>query len=81
MKVKCKSSNRFLIKNEWYQVISSSDVEENITKKETIHYQLINHTDKKWNSSWFHETNFYTLQEIRDIKINQILTEKNFSNP
>jgi hypothetical protein len=81
MKVKAKQSNRFLIKDEWYVVISNSDIDENITKKETIYYQLYNHTNKKWNSSWFHETNFYTLQELRDIKINQILTEKNFQPP
>jgi len=49
MRVKCKQSNRFLIKDEWYQVISSSDIDENITKKETIYYQLYNHTNKKWN--------------------------------
>ena len=78
MKVKCKQSNRFLIKDEWYQVISSEIRYENITKKETIYYQLYNHTNKKWNSNWFHETNFYTPQELRDIKINQILTEKIF---
>lgn len=78
MKVKCKQSNRFLIKDEWYDVISTNF---NTSDWVGIMYQLINHTNKKWNSSWFHETNFYTPQELRDIKINQILTEKNFSNP
>ena len=77
MKVKCKSSNRFLIKDEWYKVVNKSI----IRHSKTGSYELLNHTDKKWNTSWYHETNFYSLDEIRDMKLNQILTEKNFSNP
>ena len=80
--VKCKSSNRFLIKDEWYEVISitnfallnTNDVDNGLT----IHYELVNHTHKIWNTSWYHETNFYTLDEIRDMKLNQILQKENF---
>ena len=76
MKVLCKSSNKFLIKDEWYQVQSTHNLSPdgycqiNYT---TLHYQLINHTDKKWNTNWYHESNFYTIQELREIKLEQIL--------
>ena len=72
--VKCKSSNRFLIKDEWYQVINKSD----IRHSKTGSYELVNHTHKRWNTNWYHETNFYTLDEIRDMKLNQILQKENF---
>ena len=72
--VKCKSTNRFLIKDEWYEVISTNDVDNGLT----IHYELVNHTHKIWNTSWYHETNFYTLDEIRDMNLNQILQKENF---
>jgi len=86
--VKCKSSNRFLIKDEWYEVISTNDVDNgSFTNYQllkgskpgrTIHYELVNHTDKRWNTSWYHESNFYSLDEIRDMKLNQILQKENF---
>ena len=66
--VKCKSSNRFLIKDEWYEVANVDEVS----------YEIINHTHKRWNTSWYHETNFYSLDEIRDMKLNQILQKENF---
>lgn len=75
MKVKCKQSNRFLIKDEWYDVISTNF---NTSDWVGIMYQLINHTHKKWNTSWYHESNFYSLDEIRDMKLNQILQKENF---
>lgn len=75
--VKCKSSNRFLIKDEWYEVTNKSD----IRHSKTGSYDLINHTNKRWSTSWYHENNFYTLDEIksqnRDIKLNQILLKDN----
>jgi len=87
MKVKAKESNRFFIKDEWYDVINIKDVDnsgyphclpwEKTTPVPSIRYQLKNHTSKDWTgtspSSWFHESNFYTIQEIRDNKINQII--------
>ena len=69
--VKCKSTNRFLIKDEWYEVQSTSGF---VFKS----FQLINHTHKRWNTNWYHETNFYTLEEVRDMKLNQILKKENF---
>ena len=91
--VKCKSSNHFLIKDEWYEVISINYYDEekldqslqgfkfleaSVGKGRTIHYKLVNHTDKRWITSWYHETNFYSLDEIRDMKLNQILQKENF---
>ena len=83
MKVKCKSSNRFLIKDEWYQVNNINDVDngnythpeefKNSTPGKSIHYELINHTHKKWNTCWYHESNFYTIDEIRNDKLNELL--------
>ena len=72
--VKCKSSNRFLIKDEWYEVTNVST----IPRSKKVSYELINHTHKRWNTSWYHETNFYSLDEIRDMKLNQILQKENF---
>ena len=72
--VKCKSTNRFLIKDEWYEVTNVST----ITHSKKVSYELVNHTHKRWNTSWYHETNFYTLDEIRDMKLNQILQKENF---
>ena len=63
MKVLCVRSSRFLIKGEWYKVILSSQSS----------FQLENHTDIKWNSSWYHKINFATVQELREYKLNQIL--------
>lgn len=84
--VKAKQSNRFLIKDEWYEVISTNDVDnggyyqllKGSTPGRTIHYELVNHTHKRWNTSWYHETNFYTLDEVRDMKLDEILQKENF---
>ena len=76
MKVKCKAGNRFLIKNEWYQVVHLSDgagISENLNAHRADHYELINHTDRKWHNNWYSSVNFFTLYEIRDIKLDLIL--------
>lgn len=92
MKVKAKNSNRFLTKDEWYEVLCIRTTEEfndnsRLAEFEceatpiSIRYELVNHTSKRWATSWYHETNFYTVQEIRDNKIDQIIQnqpEKNF---
>ena len=65
MKVKCKSSNKFLIKDEWYKVRHDDSGKH-------IMYCLINHTDRKWNTTWYNSINFYTLQELRDLKLNEL---------
>ena len=62
MKVLCVRGSKFLIKGEWYKVILSSQS-----------FQLENHTDIKWNSSWYHKVNFATVQELREYKLNQLL--------
>ena len=72
--VKCKSSNRFLIKDEWYEVTNV----DTIPHSKKVSYELINHTHKRWNTSWYYEANFYTLEELRDMKLNQILQKENF---
>lgn len=74
MRVKSKHSNKFLIKNEWYQVemfliknewYQFEMYEYNFDKTLVHSYKLINHTDKVWTNSWFSEVNFYTEKEIR----------------
>jgi hypothetical protein len=72
--VKCKSSNRFLIRDEWYEVTNVST----ITHSKKVSYELINHTHKRWNTSWYLETNFYTLEELRDMRLDEILQKENF---
>jgi hypothetical protein len=72
--VKCKSSNRFLIKDEWYEVTNV----DTIPNSKKVSYELINHTHKRWNTSWYLETNFYTLEEVRDIRLDEILQKENF---
>jgi hypothetical protein len=44
----------------------------------TLFYEIV---DNSGLSGYYPSQLFYSLDEIRDIKINQILTEKNFSNP
>jgi hypothetical protein len=66
MKVKCKSSNKFLIKDEWYHVKHVSHVDK------PTNYEIINHTDRKWNTTWYNSINFYTLQELRDLKLKEL---------
>jgi hypothetical protein len=73
--VKSKICNRFLNKDEWYEV---SNVSTFTHSEKVFSYELINHTHKRWNSSWYHETNFYTLQELRDISLDEILQKENF---
>lgn len=72
--VKCKSSNRFLNKDEWYEVTNVSKFSDS---EKVFSYELINHTHKRWNSSWYHEANFYTLEELRDISLDEILQKEN----
>jgi hypothetical protein len=95
MKVKAKNSNRFLIEDEWYEVVNKVDVDnggyphpeefKDSTPGRSIHYELVNHTDKRWTTkcgtggsakegetSWFHEINFYTVQEFRDNILNKL---------
>jgi hypothetical protein len=71
MKVKAKNSNRFLIKDEWYQVSNINDVEKGDGSR-FIHYELDNHTDKVWNTSWYSSVNFLTLQELRENKLKEL---------
>jgi len=73
--VKCKSSNRLLNKDEWYEVTNVSKFSDS---EKVFSYELINHTHKRWNSSWYHEANFYTLEELRDISLDEILQKENF---
>jgi len=72
--VKCKASCRFLIKDEWYEVTNVSTT----PKRKKVSYELINHTHKRWNTSWYYETNFYTLEELRDMRLDEILQKENF---
>lgn len=59
MRVKSKHSNKFLIKDEWYEVVHVSHI------NNPTNYELVNHTDKVWSNSWFSAVNFYTEIEIR----------------
>jgi hypothetical protein len=82
MKVKAKESNRLLTKDEWYEVVNITYVDnggyphpeefKDSTPGRSIHYELVNHTDKRWATSWYHECNFHTVQEIRDNILNKL---------
>lgn len=72
MKVKARHSNRFLIKDEWYQVNNINDVEKGNGDR-IIHYELINHTKFiYWNTNWYSSLNFFTLEELREIKLREL---------
>jgi hypothetical protein len=62
MRVKSRHSNKFLIKDEWYQ---AEMCEYNSDRININSYKLVNHTDKVWSNSWFSAVNFYTEREIR----------------
>jgi hypothetical protein len=72
--VKCKASCRFLIKDEWYEVTNV----DTISHSKKVSYELINHTHKRWYTSWYYEANFYTLEELRDMRLDEILQKENF---
>ena len=78
MKVKSKQSNRFLIKDEWYEVKNIYIETAVVAHSKTDSYDLVNHTDKLWATSWYHKSNFYTLQELREEKINILLKDNLF---
>ena len=73
--VKSKICNRFLNKDEWYEVSNVSKISDS---EKVFSYELINHTHKRWNTSWYYEANFYTLEELRDIRLDEILQKENF---
>jgi hypothetical protein len=73
--VKCKASCRFLIKDEWYEVTNVSKISDS---EKVFSYELINHTHKRWNTNWYLETNFYTLEELRNMRLGEILQKENF---
>lgn len=62
MKVKAKVEDLQLIKDEWYEVIDG-----------TGNYLILqNHTHKIWRVNWFLSFNFYTAEEIRDLKLKEL---------
>lgn len=67
MKVLCIKGSKFLIKGEWYKVTN------NLTLLSVDTYGLENHTDIKWNHSWYHKVNFITEQEWREQQLNKLL--------
>ena len=75
MIVRSKVNNNFLIRGEWYKVIQSTEVfHDGLGAVLARMYELENHTHKIWTSNWFHHSNFYTQEELREEKINEILT-------
>ena len=76
MEVLCVRGSKFLIKGEWYKVIPwGTGVI--YTQGVSQSFQLENHTDIPWSTSWYHKTNFATVQELREYKLNQILLLNN----
>jgi hypothetical protein len=67
MKVLCISGSKFLIKGEWYKVTKT------LTLLSVDTYVLENHTDIKWNHSYYHKVNFITEQEWREQQLNKLL--------
>lgn len=76
MIVRSKIDNNFLIRGEWYKVIHSTEVFYSRLghRGKSPMYELENHTHKIWTSNWFHHSNFYTQEELREEKISEILT-------
>lgn len=72
MKVKAKIDDEYLIKDEWYEVIK---VSKSNRYAEGSYYRLKNINLKRWDTNWFESEDFYTLEEIRDQKLNEILNE------
>ncbi len=74
-KCKCKSSSRFLIKDEWYEIADIDDFRPEGWENQVlfVSYQLVNHTKIKWSTNWYNITNFYTLEELRDMNLDLIL--------
>lgn len=61
-----------MIKGEWYKVILLSSFDA-VRGEFSESFQLENHTDIPWSTSWYHKTNFATVQELRDQQLNKIL--------
>ena len=76
MIVRSKIDNNFLIRGEWYKVIQSTEVFHEYRNLGGLApmYEIENHTHKLWTSNWFHHSNFYTQEELREEKISEILT-------
>ena len=66
MKVLCIKGSKFLIKGEWYKVTNTLTLS-------VVTYTLENHTDIKWNHSYYHKVNFITQQEWREQQLNKLL--------
>jgi len=66
MKVLCIKGSKFLIKGEWYKVTNTLTLS-------VVTYALENHTDIKWNHSYYHKVNFITEQEWREQQLNKLL--------
>ncbi len=58
-----------LIKNEWYDVLDESG-----SYIFSIHHQKLI-KGENGNKNWFSSNDFYTLEELREQKLNEILNE------
>lgn len=73
LKVKCKRTSEFLIKDEWYDIIGSIEDKKIYEQfKYVWQYELYNHTNKVWKNNWHHSHEFYTKEELRELKLNQL---------
>lgn len=62
MEILCIKNSRFLIKGHWYKAINHLGDS----------YLIVNDTDIYWNTSWYHEQNFMTRQEVREDKLKKL---------
>lgn len=70
MKVKAKINNSFIIKDEWYDVIGERETREN---SRIYKYYKIKNITEIFMGSWFLSEFFYNVEEVRDLKIDEII--------
>lgn len=69
MRVKAKGGSKQLIEGEWYRVVDSRETKDQFGQTH-IHYRLVNHTNVVWKYLWYLSSLFYTLEELREEKLN-----------
>jgi hypothetical protein len=76
--VLCVSGSQFLIEGHWYKLTRREKYNFGTSNKCTSFSNvvlIVNDTDRLWLTNWYHSVNFITKQELRDSKLETILSE------
>ncbi len=78
MKVKAKINNSFIIKDKWYDVIGERETVSRENSRIYKYYKIKNNLTDKISKlddlgSWFLSEFFYNVEEVRDLKIDEII--------